>query len=133
MKIDELLSSQKEELKQKYLAKKENRDLYYSELAQINLLVSDDEIINEYGFMDFGNDDFFCTAGEEEMSTADLLVSILNYVLEKQDEDFDVKQIGFGYTINQDGNPVYSMADGSSFKDGLYDLWKSIGEKNGTN
>lgn len=124
MRVDELLKCQKTELKQKFFSEKENRDLSYQELADINELVTDDELIKKYSNVDFSMDDFFCTAGKEFMSIADLLVSILNYVAEEK--EWKIDKCGFGYTMNKENIPIFSMANGDSFRDGLNELWEQI-------
>lgn len=63
MNIKELTKGQKTELKQRYydekLQNEEDRAISYYEMSIIDDLVSDEEIENEYGYISFGNDDFF--------------------------------------------------------------------------
>lgn len=58
MNILELSKRQKEELKQRLYCEK-NENASYGELANINELVSDKELFEEYGHIDFVEDDFF--------------------------------------------------------------------------
>ena len=68
--VKDLTREQLTELKEHYYMEKleeaENRTPSYGELAMIDELVSDDEVFEEYGHISFVNDDFFCTAGQEE-------------------------------------------------------------------
>ena len=69
MNVHELNADQMLELKQDYLCEKNDRagiGTSYGELADADELVSDEEIVAEYSGYDFGNDDFFCTAGMED-------------------------------------------------------------------
>jgi len=61
MTIKDLSVEQKLELKQNFLTK--DNDVSYGELAHADELVSDEELEEEYGNVEFTNDDFFCTAG----------------------------------------------------------------------
>lgn len=61
MTIKELSEEQKLELKQNFLTK--DNDVSYGELASADELVSDEELEEEYGNVEFTDDDFFCTAG----------------------------------------------------------------------
>ena len=61
MSINELTREQMIELKQNYYCEQHD-DASYGELADIDLLVSDDEIIEVYGDTEFSPDDFFCSA-----------------------------------------------------------------------
>lgn len=69
MLVTELNKNQLEELKQRYYCEKmdaQGEGVSYGELIEIDNLVSDNEIFEEYGATDFHNDDFFCTAGLPE-------------------------------------------------------------------
>ena len=61
MTLKDLSAEQKLELKQNFLTK--DNDVSYGELARADELVSDEELEEEYGHVEFTNDDFFCTAG----------------------------------------------------------------------
>ena len=63
MTVYDLTKDEKRELKSNYLASKEERDLSYSELADIDLLISDSEIEDVYCDTYFSPDDFFCNEG----------------------------------------------------------------------
>ena len=63
MTVYDLTKDEKRELKSNYLAGKEGRDLSYSELADIDLLVTDSEIEDVYCNTYFSLDDFFCNEG----------------------------------------------------------------------
>lgn len=58
MKVKELTRSQLVELKQRYYTEK-NGDVSYGELADINNIVTDNEIFEEYQNVDFVEEDFF--------------------------------------------------------------------------
>ena len=59
MTVYDLTKDEKRELKCQYLAGKEEKDLSYSEIANIDLLVSDSEIEEVYENYCFSADDFF--------------------------------------------------------------------------
>lgn len=61
MSVKELTREQLIELKQNYYCNVLNNNASYSELANIDSLVSDTEIFNEYEGITFVNDDFFCS------------------------------------------------------------------------
>ncbi len=58
MKVQELNRVQLEELKQRYYTEK-NENVSYGELADIDNIVSDKEIFEEYEGVEFTEDDFF--------------------------------------------------------------------------
>lgn len=71
--IENLTNEQKEQLKINYLDEKlmetENRNISYGEMANINDLVSDEEIIEAYGHISFVKEDFWnykSKKGEQE-------------------------------------------------------------------
>lgn len=66
MTVYDLTKDEKRELKSNYLASKEERDLSYGELANIDLLISDSEIEDVYCDTYFSPDDFFCNEGISE-------------------------------------------------------------------
>jgi hypothetical protein len=59
MTIKDLSAEQKLELKQNFLTK--DHDVSYGELACADELVSDEELEEEYGNVEFTDDDFFCS------------------------------------------------------------------------
>jgi hypothetical protein len=69
MTVYELSEDQLEELASRYLDEKNaerGKGTSWAELADPFSFVSRDEVIKEHECYDFGNDDFFCTAGREE-------------------------------------------------------------------
>ena len=58
MKLNELTPDQKLQLKQSYLCEHED-NVSYGELAEADTLVTDDELEEAYGDIDFVEDDFF--------------------------------------------------------------------------
>ena len=62
MSVKELNRDQKTELKQAYYSQKDDESMSYWELANIDLLVSDEELYDEFEGVSFTEDDFFCTA-----------------------------------------------------------------------
>ena len=58
MSVKDLTREQLIELKQRYYTD--------GELADIDNLVSDNEIFEEYGDITFVEEDFFCTSGKED-------------------------------------------------------------------
>ena len=65
MSVKELTREQLIELKQRYYTER-NENVSYGELADIDNLVSDNEIFEEYGDITFVEEDFFCTSGKED-------------------------------------------------------------------
>ena len=65
MSVYELNKEQITELKSRsftdYIYETENRDVFLSELANIDNIISDDYIYENYGDIDFSEDDFFCS------------------------------------------------------------------------
>ena len=65
MSVYELKKEQMTELKSRYFTdyiyETENRDVFLSELANIDNIISDDDIYENYGDIDFAEDDFFCS------------------------------------------------------------------------
>ncbi len=68
MRIEDLNREQLIELKERYYTEK-NENVSYGELADVDNLVTDEEVINEYGHLMFTNDDFFCSCGKPEKDT----------------------------------------------------------------
>lgn len=60
MTVEELNRDQLIELKTTYYMNK-HESVSWGELADIDELVSDEEVYNEYGYMTFTEDDFFCS------------------------------------------------------------------------
>ena len=58
MRVQELNENQLEELKERYYIEK-NENVSYGELADINNLVSNEEIFREYEHINFVEEDFF--------------------------------------------------------------------------
>ena len=65
MSVKDLTREQLIELKQRYYTER-NENVSYGELADIDNLVSDNEIFEEYGYITFVEEDFFCTSGKED-------------------------------------------------------------------
>lgn len=65
MSVKELSREQLIELKTRFYIEN-NESVSYGELANIDELVSDEEVFNEYDSITFCNDDFFCTSGKED-------------------------------------------------------------------
>lgn len=59
MSVKDLTREQLIELKQRYYTEK-NENVSYGELADIDNLVSDNEIFEEYGHITFVAEDFLC-------------------------------------------------------------------------
>jgi len=66
MSVEELPREALQELKQRYYAEKYDEDLSYGELADIDNIVSDEEVFDEYGGTSFTEDDFFCLANSRK-------------------------------------------------------------------
>jgi hypothetical protein len=66
MSVEELPREALQELKQRYYAEKYDEDLSYGELADIDDIVSDEEVFDEYGGTSFTEDDFFCLANSRK-------------------------------------------------------------------
>lgn len=63
MSVKELSREQLIELKAMFYAEN-NNNVSWGELANVDELVSDETIFNEYSGTIFTNDDFFCTCGK---------------------------------------------------------------------
>lgn len=59
MKIEDLTREQLIELKERYYTER-NENVSYGELADVDNLVSDNEIFEEYGHITFVEEDFLC-------------------------------------------------------------------------
>lgn len=60
MKVKELNRQELIELKQNYYCNELGNSASYGELADIDNIVTDEEIFNFYDYVDFVKDDFFC-------------------------------------------------------------------------
>lgn len=62
MKVTELTRDELTELKQRYFAETGDHDgePSYEELAEIDLIINDEEVFEEYADVEFTKDDFFC-------------------------------------------------------------------------
>lgn len=58
MQVKDLSKNQLEELKQRYYTER-NENVSYGELANIDELVTDEEVFEEYKDIDFVEEDFF--------------------------------------------------------------------------
>ena len=65
MSVKDLTREQLIELKQRYYTER-NENVSYGELADIDNLVSDNEIFEKYGHITFVEEDFFCTSSKED-------------------------------------------------------------------
>ena len=65
MSVKDLTREQLIELKQRYYTER-NENVSYGELADIDNLVSDNEVFEEYEHITFVEEDFFCTSGKED-------------------------------------------------------------------
>ena len=69
MGIRELTKDELTEVKQVYygclINEREHRDLSFKEYADINSIVSDEEIFEAYGHINFTEEDFFCNIRKE--------------------------------------------------------------------
>ena len=69
MNVKELTKDQKSELKWRYLdeiyQEETNESISLGEIAEIDNIISDEEILNEYSNYIFSDDDFFCTANQD--------------------------------------------------------------------
>ena len=65
MSVKDLTREQLIELKQRYYTER-NENVSYGELADIDNLVSDNEIFEEYGHITFVEEDFFCASSKED-------------------------------------------------------------------
>lgn len=79
MDVTKLRRDQLTELKCNYYCHRlpPNEGVSFEELAEIDCLVSDDTIFEEYAGTDFSMDDFFCSAGEGEPDDRELLEYII--------------------------------------------------------
>ncbi len=96
MLVTELNREQLTELKQRYYSEKmdaKGEGVSYGELFEIDDLVSDNEIFEEYEGVDFHNDDFFCTAGlpEDKEDAVFGLIFHGNAIMQKSKDYIDGK------------------------------------------
>ena len=77
MRVDELNRDQLEKLKQHYLMETQ-MDVSYSDLASADDIVSDEDIFDYYGDVDFVPDDFYCSAGQEEDECVNFYINTNN-------------------------------------------------------
>ena len=66
MTVQELTRDELIELKQKYYIDYRDDSPSYGELADVDTLVTDEEVYEEYADVDFVKDDFFCNLGGDE-------------------------------------------------------------------
>lgn len=66
MSVRDLPRDALHELKERYYAEKYDQDLSYGELANIDDIVSDEEVFDEYDGTSFTEDDFFCLASSRK-------------------------------------------------------------------
>lgn len=69
MNVHELTRDQITELKQKMLTDRmaeHDEEPSYGELADVDEVISDEEVFSEFEGTEFTNDDFFCTAGLDD-------------------------------------------------------------------
>ena len=64
MSVFELNCDQLTELKQQYFCEYINPNISYGEMANIDYIISDDEVFAAYENADFDNDDFAVSAGQ---------------------------------------------------------------------
>lgn len=60
MKVKELNRQELIELKQNYYCNELGNSASYEEFADIDNIITDEEIFNFYDYVDFVKDDFFC-------------------------------------------------------------------------
>lgn len=113
MKVTELSRDQLTELKVRYYTER-NENVSYGELANINELVTDAEIFEEYDFVCFVEDDFFCKGFKEIDNLFELW--LLDNVTETMVEDFmnDKIQDIEEYFLNEtdlDGDEIINEID----------------------
>lgn len=66
MTVRELNKDQLNELKCRYYSEKTDEDLSYSEMLDIDKIVSDEEVFNEYADTYFSEDDFACNSVDKD-------------------------------------------------------------------
>ena len=81
MKVYDLNRDQLIELKQHYYIDHIDENPSYGELAEIDDLVSDEEVYKEYAGTDFVVDDFFSSAGQDEEKLSEALERLRDDVL----------------------------------------------------
>lgn len=81
MTVCDLNRDQLQELKQRYYADITGEDLSYDEIYRIDELVSDAEIFVAYAGTEFVNDDFSCSAGQEDIDDNRFIIANEGYYL----------------------------------------------------
>lgn len=83
MNVKELNRNQLEELKQRYYTEK-NGNASYGELANINELVTDEEVMKEYDNVDFVEDDFFSSQEEKKIMNFEQALEVVRTLSKSQ-------------------------------------------------
>ena len=106
MKLKDLNREQVQQLKIQYLdnllQEEENRSISYGEMANIDAIIKDydQDFIDTYSCYDFTDDDFFCSANEEESITDkcyDMMKAyIYNATEEELKEHYDWYKVAIG-------------------------------------
>jgi hypothetical protein len=129
MKVTELNREQLTELKQRYYTEK-NESVSYGELADIDSIVTDNEIFEEYNGIEFTEEDFFSSVNNtvkedfaeifrdveenaNDFETLNISFEILKIARDRLDKDLNDKEINAEYTklndiIKQLGNIINS-------------------------
>ena len=83
MTVYDLNRDQLIELKQRYYIENVNKNPSYGELMDIDDLVSDKEVYDEYSHIDFVPEDFFASSSDEEYSFSADLSGTPEYIAEQ--------------------------------------------------
>lgn len=84
MTVYDLNREQLIELKQAYLTQQydeRGESPSWGELASADEIISDDEIYEAYAGTDFVNDDFFCSAGQDDIEENKFIIADRNFFL----------------------------------------------------
>lgn len=127
MRVRDLNREQLEELKQHYYCESHNTS--WDDLVNIDTLVSDEEIFNEYSMVEFCNDDFFCSTGCDENESYDDMVKEIDDLIIKRWNEYNPSDLN-NIIIRLIQNHGVYMNEQSYYIDYLIDDLKALKEVN---
>ncbi len=137
MKIQDLSKQQLLELKERYYTER-NENVSFGELANIDILVTDEEIFNEYDGIEFTSEDFFCSVEKEKKNENTVYIVIQTGMNDYREDMPTVQMITRDYEkakkelkrlakeIETDVADCLNMEDISINKElenGLFEIW----------
>jgi hypothetical protein len=117
MSVRDLPREALQELKERYYAEKYDQDLSYGELANIDDIVSDEEVFDEYDGTSFTEDDFFCLASSRKAVKSGLY---------DEAKDYDPNDYEWGKVYDFIWNKYSTQID-RALNDLLYNIQEELG------